>query len=242
METRINFVFPLVVGFPETGKVPIYFQIKYARDMKRVPNSWKVGFLLLSVIVLVLTVVSDQYPPTSKSMDHSPVHDHSHDHDDPSKSPDSLDKAFDQTPDPGTILVDPVREHRMAIFHYNEGNKFLSKGDWKEAVNNYKMALHHDKTLNEVYINMSSAYLKGQRYEEVKKTLETLKEQAPENPHLYYNLACYYSLTHQEKASLEALQQSMRLGYKNREGVHTDPDLANLRQTPEFEQWIKTLR
>ena len=209
--------------------------------MKNVPNSWKVSFLLLSVIVLVLTVISDQYPPTSKPVDLNPDHDHSHDPAELSDSSKSLDKAFGQAPDPGTVPVDPVREHRMAIFHYNEGNKFLNKGDWKEAVVNYKMALHHDKTLNEVYINMSSAYLKGQQYEEAKKTLDVLKTQAPENPHLHYNLACYYSLTHQEKASLKALQQSMRLGYKNRENARTDPDLANLRQTPEFKQWVKTL-
>jgi len=129
----------------------------------------------------------------------------------------------------------------MAIFHYNKGNKFLTKGDWKEAVGNYKMALHHDPDLNAVYINMSNAYLKGQQYEEAKKTLDTLQAKAPEDPHLYYNLACYYSLTHQETASLEALQQSIRLGYKNPDEAQSDPDLTNLRQTTEFQKWVKTL-
>lgn len=213
--------------------------------MKRVPESWKHYFLLLSVIFLVLTVVGDQYRPISDSKDHNsdPLHKHghSHDHDKSTESSKSLDEAFSQAPDPGAISVDPVREHRMAIFHYNEGNKFLSKGDWKEAVRNYEMALHHDQDLNAVYINMSNAYLKGQQYEEAKKTLDALKVKTPENPHLYYNLACYYSLTHQEAASLEALQQSFRLGYKNRNDAQTDPDLANLRQTTEFQQWVKTL-
>jgi predicted Zn-dependent protease len=130
---------------------------------------------------------------------------------------------------------------RRPIFHYNEGNKFLTKGDWKEAVGNYKMALHHDPDLNAVYINMSNAYLKGQQYEEAKKTLDTFKVKSPENPHLHYNLACYYSLTHQEAASLEALQKSIHLGYKNPDEAQSDPDLANLRQTTEFQQWVKTL-
>ncbi len=225
--------------------MPLFRQIKYARSMKRLPESWKSYFLLLSVLFLVLTVVGDQYHILPESTDHDfdPSHNHGHSQDH-SGSPESsipLDKAFSQAADPGAVPVDPVREHRMAIFHYNEGNKFLNKGDWKEAVGNYKMALHHDKALNEVYINMSNAYLKGQQYEEAKKTLDTLKVQAPENPHLYYNLACYYSLTHQEAASLEALQQSIRLGYKNRDDAQSDPDLANLHQTPEFQQWVKTL-
>ena len=212
--------------------------------MKRFSESWKPYFLVLSVLVLVVTVVSDRYRPLPKPMhresDPSHKHDHSHDHAESSESPNSLDKAFSQAPDPKAIPADPEKEHRMAIFHYNEGNKFLSQGNWKEAVGNYKMALHHDKDLNEVYINMSNAYLKGQQYEEAKKTLDVLKTQAPENPHLHYNLACYYSLTHRETASLKALQQSIRLGYKNPADADTDPDLANLRETPEFQEWIKT--
>ncbi len=217
----------------------LFHQIKYAGGMKRLPESWKSYFLLLSVLFLVLTVVGDQYHLLPESTDHDS--DPSHDHVESPESPDPLDEAFSQAPDLGAIPVDPVREHRMAIFHYNEGNKFLNKGDWKEAVRNYKMALHHDQALNAVYINMSNAYLKGQQYEEAKKTLDTLKTRAPESPHLYYNLACYYSLTHQEAASLEALQQSIRRGYKNRNDAQTDPDLANLRQTPEYQQWVKTL-
>lgn len=213
--------------------------------MKRVPESWKPYILLLSVIFLVLAVVGDQYrsAPEPMDSDSDPSHNHGHSQDsvDSSKSSDPLDEAFSKAPDPGTIPVDPAREHRMAIFHYNEGNKFLSNGDWKEAVQNYKMALHHDKALNEVYINLSNAYLTGKQFEEAKKTLDAFKVQAPENPHLFYNLACYFSLTHQEQASLEALQQSIRLGYKNRENIKTDPDLAILRQTPEYQQWVKTL-
>ena len=207
--------------------------------MKHGLKSWQPYFLLLSIAVLVVTVVSDQYRPPSKPMDHDSGH--SHDHVGSAEPSNSLDKAFSQAPDPGAIPVDPEKEHRMAIFHYNEGNKFLNKGNWKEAVENYKMALHHDKALNQVYINMSNAYLKGQKYEEAKKTLDALKAQSPDNPHLYYNLACYFSLVHQEAASLKALQQSLRLGYKNREDAHTDPDLANLRKTPEFQKWVKTL-
>jgi len=219
-------------------------QIKYARSMKRVSGSWKPYFLLLSVLLLVLTVVGDQYRPPFESKDHdsesSHNHGHPHDHDDSPMSSKSLDEAFSQAPDPGAIPVDPVKEHRMAKFHYNEGNKFLNKGDWKEAVRNYDMALHHDPALDAVYINMSNAYLKGQQYPEAKKTLDTLKTKAPKNPHLYYNLACYFSLTHQEKESLQALQKSFQLGYKNRRDVQIDPDLDNLRQTEAFKQWVKT--
>lgn len=209
--------------------------------MKPLPNSWKPYFLVLSILLLMVTVISDQYRLLPEPEDHGTDPSHNHGHTKSLDEPSSLDEAFSQAPDPGAIPVDPEKEHRMAIFHYNEGNKFLNKGNWKAAVENYKMALHHDKGLNEVYINMSNAYLKAGQYGEAKKTLDSLKVQAPDNPHLYYNLACYYSLTEQETDSLEALQQSIRLGYKNRDDAHTDPDLANLRKTAEFKLWVKTL-
>jgi len=206
--------------------------------MKPVPKSWKIYIPLLSLLLLILTVIGNHYRPVPESSDQK--HPHSHDHD-ASETTDRLNQAFSQAPDPGAVPPDPEREQRMAIFHYNEGNRFLSQSDWREAVRNYKMALHHDPALNEVYINMSTAYLQGQQYEEARQTLETFKARAPNHPHLYYNLACYYSLTHQEAASLEAIQQSMKLGYPQREDIHSDPDLENLRQTPEFKKWVNTL-
>lgn len=213
--------------------------MKYAEAMKNLPKSWKIFIPLLSLLLLILTLVVDRYRSLPEPVDHGLPH--SHDPGESAKSADHLDQAFNQAPDPGAIPHDPERERRMAIFHYNEGNTFLSKGNWQEAVHNYKMAVHHDPALSEVYVNMSSAYLQGQQYEEAKNTLDTLKEKTPDHPNLYYNLACYFSLTHQEAASLEALQKSIELGYKSRNDVHTDPDLENLRQTPEFKKWVKTL-
>ena len=204
------------------------------------PESWKRALPLLSVLMVVLTLAGDRLrplPDPAADPDPGLAH-HPNDH---SPHGDALDQAFSQAPDPGALPADPEKERRMGIFHYNEGNQILRKGDWKEAVRNYKMALHHDQTLSAVYVNMSSAYLQGQQYEEALKTLEVLKTLTPDHPNLYYNLACYYSMTHQETESLAALKRSLKLGYSARGDVHTDPDLANLRQTEEFKQWVKTL-
>ncbi|MCF8721028.1 TPR end-of-group domain-containing protein [Nitrospina gracilis] len=132
-------------------------------------------------------------------------------------------------------------ETRMAIHHYNEGNGFLSRGDWQEAVRNYKMALRHDKHLHPVYINLSSAYLKGQQFDAALETLNTLKEMEPDSPHLYYNLACYHALQNQTDEALTALKQSVQLGYKQFDAIRQDPDLASLRQTDAFKMWLNTL-
>lgn len=135
--------------------------------------------------------------------------------------------------------TDAEKEHRMAIHHYNEGNGYLSKGDWREAVRNYKMALQHDKHLHPVYINLSSAYLKGRRFDEARDTLDTLQSMEPDNPYLYYNLACYHALRDETGDALAALKQSVKLGFKKVDDIRNDPDLARVRETDAYRQWAE---
>ncbi len=187
-------------------------------SMKPDPKLLKRYGPVLALLVLILTLVGDR-------MAWSPTHTH----------------TAGEGPHSEGSHLSPEQDHRMAIFHYNEGNKFLRQGNWKESVVQHKMALHHDKHLHPVYINLSNAYLTGEQYPEALKTLETLKSMKPEDPSLHYNLACYYSLTHQEAKSLEALQTALKLGYPKTEDVLTDPDLENLRATAEFQKWSDTL-
>lgn len=136
---------------------------------------------------------------------------------------------------------DPEKNHRMAIFHYNEGNKAFKAGQWEAAVRNYEMALHHDQEIQEVYINLSTTYLHSKNYEQAFKTLEILNEKNPSHPQMHYNYACYYALTNQMRASLESLRKAVELGFKNLKQIETDPDLENLRRTSEYSAWIKSL-
>lgn len=135
--------------------------------------------------------------------------------------------------------TDADKEHRMAIFHYNEGNGSLNRGEWQEAVRHYNMALRHDKHLHPVYINLSSAYLKGRRFDEALDTLNTLKSMQPDSPHLYYNLACYHALRGEPEQALEALKQAVKLGFKNTGEIRNDPDLAGLRRTEAYRRWAQ---
>jgi tetratricopeptide (TPR) repeat protein len=136
----------------------------------------------------------------------------------------------------------PEAQRRMGVFHYNEGNKFLNKSNWEEAVTHYRMALHHNKNFEEAYVNLSTAYLSGKKFNESRKTLSTLEEINPSNPSLHYNLACYHALTGQDGPALKALQRAVDLGFKNFKSVETDPDLENLRRNPKFKQWWKPLK
>ena len=137
---------------------------------------------------------------------------------------------------------DPVNQKRMGVYHYNEGNKFLHKGNFQEAIVNYKMALRHDPDNASFYINLSTAYMKEQKFDKAQETLMTLEGKAPKHLLLHYNLACYYSLINDTDASKKSLEQGAALGFKNFKNIQTDPDLANLRNTSGFQKWLNNLK
>ena len=136
---------------------------------------------------------------------------------------------------------DPVNSKRMGFYHYNEGNKALKAGKWEEAVSNYKMALHHNPDHLGTHINLSTTYMRMKQYDSAYDVLKDLGEKTPANPLLFYNLACYYSLTDQIEPSLAALQQAVAAGYKNIKEIKEDSDLGNLRKHSGFAAWIRTV-
>ena len=193
--------------------------------MQTLPKYAKFTPILL-FITAILFIVGDQVQfdsPTPIREKDDPTHDHGH-------GREEIDHSS------------PEAQRRMGVFHFNEGNKFLNKGNWEEAVTHYRMALHHNKNFEEAYVNLSTAYLSGKKLNESQKILSTLEEINPSNPSLHYNLACYHALTGQEGPALNALQRAVELGLKNLESIETDPDLENLRSNPKFEQWWKTLK
>lgn len=58
---------------------------------------------------------------------------------------------------------------------------------------------------------------------------------APDDPQLYFNLACFYSLSHKTKEALYYLEAALKKGYKTPSDILTEQDLENIRSTKEFE-------
>ena len=143
------------------------------------------------------------------------------------------------TKDAGQDHNNPENQRRMAIFHYNEGNKFLRQENWSEAVRNYEMSLRHNQDIPDIHINLSTAQLRARTFDKAYETLKTLQEKNPNHPALFYNLACYYALTSQIDPAWESLQNAVTLGFKNIAAIKTDPDLAPLRNDPRYAEWIK---
>ncbi|GAB4835097.1 uroporphyrin-III C-methyltransferase [Ancistrocladus abbreviatus] len=54
-----------------------------------------------------------------------------------------------------------------------------------------------------------------------------------------YNVACCYSKLNQTQAGLSALEDALEAGFEDFKRIRTDPDLANIRTSEEFEQLLK---
>ncbi|EHA8591128.1 protein MET1, chloroplastic [Cocos nucifera] len=80
------------------------------------------------------------------------------------------------------------------------------------------------------------------KYEEALEKFESVlgsKSEPDEASVASYNVACCYSKLNQVQAGLSALEDAMQAGYEDFKTIRTDPDLANLRASEEFEPLIK---
>lgn len=83
---------------------------------------------------------------------------------------------------------------------------------------------------------------KNGKYEEAREKFESVLGSMPtpeEGSVASYNVACCYSKLNQIQAGLSALEDALEAGYEDFKRIRTDPDLANLRTSDEFEVLLK---
>ncbi|OGX27366.1 MAG: hypothetical protein A2787_07705 [Omnitrophica WOR_2 bacterium RIFCSPHIGHO2_01_FULL_48_9] len=64
----------------------------------------------------------------------------------------------------------------------------------------------------------------------------------PEDPNVFYNLACSYSLVNNIDQALAAMQQATEYGYHDFDYLQKDSDLENLRRDTRFEHFLANVK
>ena len=190
----------------------------------------------LSITAFIIFLTTDYLPLTKKATPVSSVKSLNVEVSDNRK-----EKHKSSNNDKGEKLSQEERERRMAIFHYNEGNKFYKEKNYTDAVILYTKALHHNKNFKEALINLSTAYMKKMVFKKALKTLQAGQSQFPQEPLFDYNYACYYSLRKDLVSGLLSLKQAVGKGFKQFKRIENDPDLINLRQSEEYKRWIEKI-
>ena len=62
-----------------------------------------------------------------------------------------------------------------------------------------------------------------------------------QDPIVWYNLGCSYSLLNSVDEAYEALTRSIALGYRDLRHLRTDPDLTNLQSSPNYRRLLDLL-
>ena len=85
---------------------------------------------------------------------------------------------------------------------------------------------------------LGDAYTRRGLYEKGLEVDVRLSQLRGNDPLSWYNLACSLSLLKRIEESFSALQRSCELGYRDFEHLQKDPDLANLRQSPKYREFL----
>ncbi len=89
---------------------------------------------------------------------------------------------------------------------------------------------------------LAEAYTASDLFEKGLEMDLRLARLCPQDPIVFYNLACSQALVRQNGEALKSLELSLKLGYSDFKHMLHDPDLARLRQEPAFLKMIEALK
>ena len=121
-----------------------------------------------------------------------------------------------------------------ATVHYNMGILLQKMGRYDEAAASYGEALELEDDHFDAMTNLGLTYLAQGRFVEAAAQLDRLAVLQPDNPTVRYNLACVASRSGRIDEAVSRLKEAVALGFDDWQTLASDPDLANLRQSPAF--------
>ena len=89
---------------------------------------------------------------------------------------------------------------------------------------------------------LGDLYTKAGMYKEGLIMDERLVQLKPDDPVVWYNLACSYSLLREIEKALRAFKKAINCGYCDFNHLEQDSDLDNLRQDRRFQQYFARVK
>jgi hypothetical protein len=95
--------------------------------------------------------------------------------------------------------------------------------------------VHRDPRYVEALQILGDHYTQRGKFDSSLKVDEQLSRLEPQNPLVFYNLACSYSLNSELDLAAAALEKALLLGYRDFKWLAKDPDLRRLRKHPVYQ-------
>ena len=122
------------------------------------------------------------------------------------------------------------------------GKGKCEKEDLEFEIQFFEGVIKRDKDFIEALQILGDAYTKTGQWDKGLKIDKRLARLCPDNPLVFYNLACSYSLMSRLDEAFAALTKAVKLGYDDAKWLTNDPDLENLRKDSRFEEIRNGLR
>ena len=88
----------------------------------------------------------------------------------------------------------------------------------------------------DVLVPLGHAYTRSGLYDKGLQIDLRLVQLRENDSVIWYNLACSYALLKRLDESTTALRRAIELGYRDFQHLQNDPDLLNLRRSPQYQQ------
>jgi len=103
----------------------------------------------------------------------------------------------------------------------------------------YENTLKESPDFIEAMMALADLYTKKGLLREGLNLDERLSRLRPDDPMIFYNLACSYALLNNPYAALNAAKKAIELGYDDFDYLYNDPDMANLLADKQFCEYLK---
>jgi tetratricopeptide (TPR) repeat protein len=119
--------------------------------------------------------------------------------------------------------------------HNNVGLGYTNLERHDSALVYYRRAVSLDPGNYNATLNLGVTYHALHRYDSAAHHIENAIALNPRNAKAYYNLACSYAMQGKADQAIANLRAAFEKGYKDKEALLDDPDLAGLKKNKDFE-------
>lgn len=106
----------------------------------------------------------------------------------------------------------------------------------------YEKVLKDSPDFIEALSALAETYTRAEEYQKGLALDKRLAVLCPEDPLVFYNLACSFALTGSTEEALESLEAAVRFGYDEPEHMKEDPDLKTLHPDARFQKLLARLQ
>ena len=121
----------------------------------------------------------------------------------------------------------------------NSPSRTVFEENLQNAINEFSQAITKDPRYADAYSNRAVAYMQQKKYNKALEDLRMAADLAPQSAVIRYNLASLYSLKGDTDLALDEVDASLTRGFSDYDALRRDPDLDNVRRSPEFRKILE---